>query len=161
MSAEPSAFLSLMRGMQESDLPAVVAVERSAYEFPWNQNIFRDCLRMGYDCAVQVVSDRLVGYLILAYGGGEAHVLNLAVHPDVQNQGYGGRLLRRAMRQAQRFGADAVFLEVRPSNPAAVHLYYGNGFRLVGRRRDYYPSEDGREDALVMRRGLQPGTGVE
>lgn len=141
--------------MREADLDAVFEVERAAYDYPWSRNIFRDCLRMGYDCAVHLAADRIVGHLILSYGAGEAHVLNLAVHPDFHNRGYGGKLLRRALRQARRFGAEAVFLEVRPSNPAAVHLYYGAGFKLVGRRRDYYPTEDGREDALVMRQDIR------
>jgi ribosomal-protein-alanine N-acetyltransferase len=42
-----------------------------------------------------------------------------------------------------------VFLEVRPSNPGAQQLYRNLGFRLVGRRRNYYMEPD--EDALVMR----------
>jgi ribosomal-protein-alanine N-acetyltransferase len=58
------------------------------------------------------------------------------------------------MRQARSLGTTAIYLEVRPSNPGAIHLYQRTGFRLVGRRRDYYPTFDGREDALVMRREL-------
>lgn len=155
MSAEPSAFLSVIRPMRETDLAAVILNEEAAYDFPWTMNIFRDCLRMGYDCAVQLAADSIVGHLILSYGAGEAHVLNLAVHPRAQNQGYGRRLLQRSVRQAGRYGAEAIFLEVRPSNGSAVHLYRSEGFRPVGRRRDYYPADPGREDALVMRLDLK------
>ena len=88
-------------------------------------------------------------------GPGEAHVLNLAVHPQWNNRGLGRALLRRALDQAERLGAESVYLEVRPSNTPAVHLYRSQGFRRVGRRRDYYPTIDGREDAFVMRYDLR------
>lgn len=157
MSAEPSAFLDLIRPMREADVGHVARIETAAYDFPWTPGIFRDCLRMGYDCAVHLASDELVGYCILSYGGGEAHILNLGVDPRWHGRGYGRRLLKRALRQAARYGNDAVFLEVRPSNRSAVHLYQTEGFELVGRRRDYYPRADGREDALVMRCTRLPG----
>jgi ribosomal-protein-alanine N-acetyltransferase len=69
-------------------------------------------------------------------------------------------LLQRTLRQSTRFGAQAIFLEVRPSNAMAVHLYRSVGFQIVGRRRNYYPSHRGREDALVLRLDLEtPATG--
>lgn len=154
MSAEPGEVLTVTRAMGEGDLGDVVSVEAAAYDFPWSERVFTDCLRMGYDCAVQLTAGRVVGYLILSCVADEAHVLNLAIHPAFQNEGRGGDLLRRAMRQARRFGAVSIYLEVRPSNAGAIHLYHRAGFRLVGRRRDYYPTDDGREDALVMRREL-------
>ena len=47
-------------------------------------------------------------------------------------------------------GACRVFLEVRPSNPAAIALYQDEGFNEIGRRPRYYPAIGGREDAIVM-----------
>ncbi|MGZ8155124.1 MAG: ribosomal protein S18-alanine N-acetyltransferase, partial [Burkholderiales bacterium] len=46
--------------------------------------------------------------------------------------------------------AERAFLEVRPSNTAARALYARSGFSEIGRRRDYYPAQEGREDAVVM-----------
>jgi [ribosomal protein S18]-alanine N-acetyltransferase len=43
-----------------------------------------------------------------------------------------------------------VFLEVRPSNPQAIALYFDEGFNEIGRRPRYYPAHVGREDAIVM-----------
>ncbi|MBB4132384.1 ribosomal protein S18 acetylase RimI-like enzyme [Xanthomonas campestris] len=39
---------------------------------------------------------------------------------------------------------------MRPSNPSAIALYHSEGFNEIGRRPRYYPSNTGREDALVM-----------
>jgi len=43
-----------------------------------------------------------------------------------------------------------MFLEVRPSNAAAIHLYESAGFIRMGLRKDYYRASSGREDALVL-----------
>jgi ribosomal-protein-alanine N-acetyltransferase len=47
-----------------------------------------------------------------------------------------------------------MLLEVRPSNPGAQAMYRRRGFQPIGRRPDYYRTEAGREDAIVMRRPL-------
>ena len=47
------------------------------------------------------------------------------------------------------------FLEVRPSNTAAIRLYLAHGFEQVGMRRGYYQAPDGREDAVVLRLALR------
>ena len=52
--------------------------------------------------------------------------------------------------------SDRIFLEVRPSNPAAIALYHDEGFNEIGRRPNYYPAKKGREDAIVMARELLP-----
>lgn len=155
MTASPVDFLPVIRPMRVSDVSDVHAVESNAYDFPWALNIFRDCLRMGYECWVQLATDRIVGHIILAIGPGEAHVLNLAVHPDWHDQGFGRALLEQALERAEALGAESVFLEVRPSNAPAVHLYASFGFRRVGRRPGYYQTDDGREDAWVMRYDLR------
>ena len=51
---------------------------------------------------------------------------------------------------ARQHRAARVFLEVRPSNAAAIALYHSEGFNEIGRRPRYYPAVTGREDALVM-----------
>ena len=72
--------------------------------------------------------------------------------PAPPRPGGHGRILLRAMVQAARGrGACRVFLEVRPSNPAAIALYQDEGFNEIGRRPRYYPAaNNGREDAIVM-----------
>lgn len=155
MSAAPMDCLPVIRPMRPRDVTAVYGVESNAYDYPWALNIFRDCLRMGYECWVQLATDRVVGHVVLAMGPGEAHVLNLAVHPDWHDRGFGRALLEQALSRAEELGAESVFLEVRPSNAPAVHLYSGFGFRRVGRRPGYYQTATGREDALVMRYDLR------
>ena len=90
----------------------------------------------------------------LSIAAGEAHVLNVCVDPDLQGHGHGRRLFRALIDIGRKLGAQRVFLEVRPSNPAAVALYHDEGFNEIGRRPRYYPAHNGREDAIVMAREL-------
>ena len=143
-----------MRPMEEGDVPEVLAVERAGYPHPWTEGIFRDCLRAGYCCWVLQVEDRMVGHGVLSVAVGEAHILNVCVHPDWQGRGFGRRILERMLRLAREHEADTAFLEVRVSNTVAQRLYESAGFNEIGLRRGYYPSDNGREDAVVYAKAL-------
>ncbi|HSN70657.1 MAG TPA: ribosomal protein S18-alanine N-acetyltransferase [Steroidobacteraceae bacterium] len=143
-----------IRPMRLADVPDVLEVERASYRFPWSDGIFRDCIRVGYLCRVLEIDDQIVGYGILSYGAGEAHVLNVCVREDLRGTGLGRRLMEVLLDCARAAGMEHAFLEVRPSNPAAVHLYESMGFARVGLRRAYYQAAGGREDALVYRLAL-------
>jgi ribosomal-protein-alanine N-acetyltransferase len=145
-----------VRLMQAGDLKSVAAVERAAYQFPWSLGIFRDCLLAGYHCLVLDVGGSVTGYGIMSVAAGEAHLLNLCVHPHAQNLGYGRRLLSAMLQKAAESEAERVFLEVRPSNRIAQHLYRSVGFEQIGIRPAYYQAEYGREDAIVLAIALRP-----
>lgn len=152
MSAVLPEAIPRIRRMTEADVDAVIAIERRAYPFPWTPGIFKDCLRVGYSAWVCLQDEQIRGYALMSSGGGEAHLLNICIDPEHQGSGLGKLLLKHVLRQAGRVGADQIFLEVRPSNAAALHLYEGMGFIEVGRRKGYYPAEQGREDALILAR---------
>ncbi len=136
--------------MAQTDLDQVIAIEEVIYSFPWTRGIFADCLRVGYSCWVVEVGDEIAGYGILSAAAGEAHILNLAVSEDFQKQGHGRYILDKLISIARWHRAEAIFLEVRPSNSSAINLYERAGFAMVGRRPGYYPSTDTREDAIIM-----------
>lgn len=156
-AAVADAVRPVMRPMRVEDLDAVMVVERRAYPWPWSIGIFRDCLFAGYPAWVLLEDGAFIGHGVLSVAADEAHVLNVCVDPARQGRGH-GRILLRAMVQAARGrGACRVFLEVRPSNPAAIALYQDEGFNEIGRRPRYYPAaNNGREDAIVMAMELLP-----
>ncbi|AKJ95756.1 MULTISPECIES: ribosomal protein S18-alanine N-acetyltransferase [Thioalkalivibrio] len=151
MSAEPRVQPELRR-MQVADVEGVMRVEREAYVYPWTARIFEDCLRVGYDCWVLAVDGRQVGHSVLTVAAGEAHLLNLTVDPRWQGNGLGRFMVRRLFDYVCSQDAEALFLEVRPSNVAAVQLYRSEGFEHIGTRPRYYPLPSGREDAWVLTR---------
>ncbi len=147
-----------IRPMNELDVPMVVAIERSAYQFPWSEGIFRDCLRVGYVCRIVDVGGEVGGYGIMSVGAGEAHILNICIRDEYRNRGLARRILTWLLERAGSAGMYEAYLEVRPSNTVAARLYHSLGFEQVGVRRGYYQAPGGREDAAVLRRMLVPPT---
>jgi ribosomal-protein-alanine N-acetyltransferase len=145
-----------IRPMHELDIPVVAAIEKSAYQFPWSEGIFRDCLRVGYVCRVLDVAGDMGGYGIMSMGAGEAHILNVCVREEYRCRGFARKALLYLLERARLAGMHEAFLEVRPSNVAAARLYHSLGFEQVGVRRGYYQATAGREDAAVLRRLLTP-----
>ncbi|MFP4208531.1 MAG: ribosomal protein S18-alanine N-acetyltransferase [Wenzhouxiangella sp.] len=143
-----------VRAMLREDLQTVLAIEQAAYPYPWSAGIFADCLRVGYRCQVVTEQDRICGYAIYSSALDEAHLLNLCISPARRRAGLASLLLDHVLRELTLAGVDRVFLEVRPSNKAALRLYARHAFEQIGRRPGYYPAPGGREDALVLLRHL-------
>lgn len=138
------------RPMLAGDLDQVLENEVRSYQFPWTRGNFSDCLAALHECRVLLSDDQIVGHGILAFGAGEAHLLNVCVRRDRQGEGLGRALVRHMLERAIARRSDMVFLEVRPSNQVAITLYRSLGFNEIGVRKDYYPSPLGHEDAQVM-----------
>ncbi|MEE9343404.1 MAG: ribosomal protein S18-alanine N-acetyltransferase [Gammaproteobacteria bacterium] len=140
----------LLRPITIDDLDKIMSIEKQVYDYPWTLGIFRDCLRSGYDCWCFTRDNEPIGYAIMSKGAGEAHVLNISIAPDFQQQGHGRRLIEHMIHQAWRYKIELLLLEVRPSNTQAISLYESVGFNEIGRRPNYYPTKTGREDAVIF-----------
>ena len=136
--------------MRASDLAEVAALEKSLYAYPWSIGNFRDSVNAGYDCWTVTHGEVVVGYAILMVALDEAHLLNIAIGSEWQGQGIGRDFLHHMVGVAKAAACQIVYLEVRPSNLAARHLYRKMGFQQIAIRPDYYPAASGREDALFL-----------
>lgn len=136
--------------MLEADLPAVLLVENQIYEFPWSERNFLDSMRAGYHMNCMWFNNEIVGYIVMMHVVDEFHLLNLSIRADLQGLGHGKHLLQWGIEQAKFAKSKGMLLEVRPSNLVAKSLYQKEGFKLIGIRKNYYPTQSGREDALVM-----------
>lgn len=146
-----------IRSMSHEDLSQVSDIERRSYDFPWSHGVFRDCLLAGYQCIVLEREERVAGYAILSIAAGEAHILNLCVDPTHRAHGHGELLLDEMLGRARVQDVEEIFLEVRPSNQAAIALYRKKGFHQVANRPKYYQAQEGREDAAVLSKKLHDG----
>jgi [ribosomal protein S18]-alanine N-acetyltransferase len=149
ISEREPAELEVTR-MRRRHLRGVMAIERVVYPRPWSANLFLAEMSETSNRTYLVarIDREVVGYGGLICYGDEAHVTNIAVHPDHQRRKIATRLLYDLVRSAMVMGSQAVSLEVRVSNWGAQRLYARFGFRPVGVRKNYY-QETG-EDALVM-----------
>ncbi len=148
-----------MRSMTQQDVDAVLCIELAVQAYPWTRGNFIDALNSGYVCCVD--AEELVaghpedgfeirGYAILMPAVDEAELLNIGVTAAQQRKGLGRMMLNEMLESARARNMKRVFLEVRPSNVAAIALYRCAGFTGIGVRRGYYQNANGSEDALVM-----------
>lgn len=142
------------RPMREADLDRVAAIEATLYTHPWTRGNFRDSLVSGYSCWLVELDEAPCAYGVLMVGVDEAHLLNISVAQPCQGRGLGRALLGFFETRAREFSARTLLLEVRPSNLAARTLYRSAGFREISVRRNYYPAQGGREDAILMGKDL-------
>lgn len=144
-----------VHAMTPSDLPAVLAIEHACFDHPWSEVHFLSSLfhKQVAKNSVAVLEERIVGFLITWYisgrsgENGEAHIHNIAVHPDYQRKGIGRKLLNHVGLVANEHRCTDITLEVRKSNVQARKFYEQFGFEYSGIRENYY----GDEDALLMK----------
>jgi ribosomal-protein-alanine N-acetyltransferase len=164
-----------MRAMTQADVDAVLGIERAVQAYPWTRGNFTDALTHGYVCRVDEQGGEIRGYAVLMPVLEEAELLNIGVASGHQRKGFGRAMLTEMLDVACEWGRQAkptidscsqknmrrVFLEVRPSNIAAIALYRSAGFGEIAVRRGYYQNAGGSEDALVMACDMKnfcPGT---
>ncbi len=138
-------------------LDEIVAIERASFSDPWTRGMFQSELHTasrGYARGA-VRGDALVGYLFAVLIPDEAHIGNLAVHPEERRGGIAQRLLDQLVEDAAQVGVRRLTLEVRESNDIARNFYYKNNFIDIAIRKNYYRSPV--EDAIVMYRVLPEG----
>jgi ribosomal-protein-alanine N-acetyltransferase len=150
MSAVFKAIEAGFEPMTEARLDEVVAIERRAYTHPWTRGNFSDSLRSGYQAQLLGAGHVILGYFVAMQGVDEVHLLNITVDPPYQGKGWGRVMLDALALWARGRNAQWLWLEVRRGNLRAQQVYLRYGFRRVGERRNYYPAENGREDAIVM-----------
>jgi len=137
--------------MTEQDLEDVMQIERSSFPAPWSKALFERELGLPIArtfVAREIPPGRVAGYLCFWLVEPEAHILNLAVHPDRRRQGIGTHLLHAGVNYCQTRGIQEITLEVRRSNYKAIALYRNFHFQPQGIRPRYY-RESG-EDAVIM-----------
>lgn len=140
----------VFRPMNVNDLAAIVEIESLSFTIPWSVNAFYNELTQNQFARYFVVEQdgRVVGYAGMWLIMDEAHITNIAIHPDYRGQKRGEKLLRRLMEEARSHGMRKMTLEVRRSNKVAQNLYEKMGFYATGFRPRYY--SDNNEDAMIM-----------
>ena len=141
--------------MQHKDLDEVMCIESRAYEFPWVRTHFVSALNAKeQDAYVCRLNGEIIAYAVFLLAADEMQLLNITVSPEHQNQSVGTFLLTEMEAIANQKGAVEVHLEVRQSNTAALALYHKLNYAALGERVNYYPCQNGRENAVLMAKTL-------
>lgn len=136
--------------MRPEHLDAVLTIENASFPLPWRREafLFEILLNETADYVVALHRGQAIGYGGMWLVLDEAHLTNLAVHPDFRGRGVGRQILQELVRRAALRGAKRMTLEVRRSNLVAQKLYKEMGFVEKGVRKRYY--QDNNEDAIIM-----------
>lgn len=135
--------------MTTEDAATVEEVEKASFGMPWSRESFWE--EAANDKAYYLLAlddDKVIGYAGTWVLFDEAHITNVAIAPSCRGKGIGLELMRELMKIVKTLGANAMTLEVRPSNTAARALYEKLGFKSVGLRPGYY--QDTGEAAMIM-----------
>ncbi len=138
-----------IRWMIRRDMPEVLQIEESSFEFPWTESDFVRCLRQR-NCIGMVaeLDDQIAGFMIYELEKSRLRLLNFAVAGIWRRQGIGAEMVRKLVGKLSSQRRTRITLEVRETNLAAQLFFKNNGFRAVSVVRDFY--EDTTEDAYVM-----------
>ena len=139
-----------LQNMSFEDIDQVCEIENLSFATPWSRESFESELSKN-SLAKYIVAK--VDGKVAAYGGmwivlDEAHITNIAVHPDYRGQKIGEKLVRAMLQTAKESGTAHITLEVRASNEVARNLYKKLDFKDSGIRKGYYA--DTGEDAVIM-----------
>ena len=140
----------IVRKMEVKDIDEVLIIEKNSFTIPWTRSSFEKEIKKNLLSRYYVA---IVDEAVVAYGGmwliiDEAHVTNIAVHPDYRGRKIGKALVSYMIADGVKLGLSKMTLEVRKSNIVAQNLYKSLGFIFCGIRPGYY--HDNGEDAIIM-----------
>ncbi|MFQ1011587.1 ribosomal protein S18-alanine N-acetyltransferase [Gilliamella apicola] len=141
--------------LNHNDLTEAFALEQLCYTIPWSKTTFFSNQGEFYLNLKLTIDDKIIGFCICQVVADEANLFNIAIHPEFRQQGLAKELLNHLIEKLMTSNFDkpiaSLWLEVRKSNNAAIHLYHSLGFNQITVRKNYYPTTDGKqEDAIIM-----------
>ena len=136
--------------MTDEHVPLVGRLESITFYDAWSESAIRGSLTADHCFCAFSDSGELVGYVMASSIFEDGEILRIAVHPLFKKKGLASLLLKTLFQKCKTLGVQDWFLEVRAGNIAAISLYKKLGFIPLGRRRNYYSTPNGKEDALTM-----------
>jgi [ribosomal protein S18]-alanine N-acetyltransferase len=140
----------IISDMNIENIDDVVNIEQLSFRIQWSKDAFKMEIEKNKCAKYRVL---LKEDKVIAYGGmwivvDEAHITNIAVHPDYRGIGLGNAIVEDMINLARSLNILAMTLEVRISNTPSIKLYSKYGFKEVAKRKEYYT--DTKEDAIIM-----------
>ena len=135
----------------------ISALHTTLFDTGWNAAAISGLLEHPGSIALVACSSnplRIGGFALAQVAADEAEILTIGVSAAWQRHGLGARLIGGLERAGRNAGAKRLFLEVAHSNAAALQLYKSTGFTEIGRRKGYYSTPSGAEDAIQLRKDV-------
>ncbi len=142
----------IFRRSLPQDASAIAEAEREIFSDPWTQKDILGYISASTSMCFSALNDagELVAYVIGTLIAPEGEIYRIAVREKYRQRGIGYRLLDFSVKTSKGMGLEALFLEVRSRNIAAIKLYEAYGFKRSGIRKNYYKNPS--DDAILMLR---------
>lgn len=140
-----------IRCMIRRDMPAVLAIEESSFEFHWTEEEFIRYLRQrDHICILAELESEPIGFMIYELHKSRLGLLKFVVDARHRRMGVGSDLMARlggnlTVNPRHR---NRITLEVRETNLVAQKFLKSMGFKATGVLRNRY--EEAAEDAYQM-----------
>ncbi len=148
-----SIFKYDIRPMKKGDSSAVAEIEKQCFSSPWSQHAIEESFENGTLFFVAESKNGIIGYCGVQITLDEAYVYNIATSPMYRGFGVGTALTKTLIECAKQNGAAFVSLEVRESNQGAISIYEKVGFKVAGKRKNFYSAP--REDGIIMTKVIE------
>lgn len=132
------------------DIDELHLIEQDSFASPWSKESLKNDIEDEDRTYYLIIEeeDKIVGYAGAWMVYDEGQITNVAIKKEYRRGGFGGRLVRRMIKDLFQRNMAEIFLEVRVSNYPALALYRRLGFSVKGMRKNYYV--DPAEDAYIM-----------
>ncbi len=133
-----SELLNQIAPLREEDLPSVEALDRAAFDPPWqmDSDALRETLNRSLLAAMLIWENHIAGYLMAVATSHGVHLTRLAVHPTDQSRGFGRALATYGLNHFHRQGAPWLTVNTQSGNQRSRQLYRSLGFTEM---RESYP----------------------
>jgi tRNA threonylcarbamoyladenosine biosynthesis protein TsaB len=132
-------------------------IHGESFDTQWSEAAFGEMLASPGASAILISNhNNPAGFVLFRKAADEAEILTICTRPVFRRKGHAKSLMQNMESLLRKDGVKSLFIEVAISNLAGLALYRSCGFTQTGVRKNYYERGDGtRENALVMRKGLQ------
>lgn len=144
----------MIRRATAADLSTLVKIQDNNGYNAWSEKSLKETLSKGY-CVVLEHQNSLIGFALFSSVFDEAELLNIVLLENYQGKGMAAALLMQALSDLKDDDVRSCFLEVGINNQKAIQLYEKLGFKPTGKRENYYKTDNGTQDALLMQYQLQ------
>ena len=156
-----------LRTYHPEDFETLYEIDEACYEpaIAYSRRELRNYLRFpGADCVVAEAETKpsakskprkaIAGFCITAHEDDWGYIITIDVLEKFRRNGVGTLLLGEAERRLAANGAKEIGLDTAVNNVAGVGFWQRHGYRILGRRKNYYP---GGLDAFAMAKKIGRG----
>jgi [ribosomal protein S18]-alanine N-acetyltransferase len=147
-----NAMLTALTPGTGTDVPRIMPVMPAfhpAYGEAWSDSQCRNMLSLpGSKLILAENEAEVIGFALFRTIFDECELMMIAVHPQGQSKGIGGKLFDYLIKNCQNNGVRKIHIEVRADNPA-LNFYMRRGCTVIGQRSSYYKRTDGGPDHAI------------